>query len=116
MVSIYDIAGDFRIGYESHSQFSREFRRLFSASPRQHVTANRELSTIENQSIRWTTDLLRNDLLVKIHPESKSYSIVGASWCTPLANAGAFAATTFRSLACKLDRLLRLQNDVDELQ
>lgn len=29
----------FRVGYESPSQFSREYRRLFGAPPRQHVDA-----------------------------------------------------------------------------
>lgn len=31
----------FRVGYESPSQFSREYRRLFGAPPRKHVTAER---------------------------------------------------------------------------
>ncbi len=29
----------YRVGYESPSQFSREYRRTFGAPPRQHVTA-----------------------------------------------------------------------------
>ena len=29
----------FRVGYESPSQFSREYRRMFGAPPRQDVTA-----------------------------------------------------------------------------
>lgn len=37
----------FRVGYESPSQFSREYRRLFGAPPRQHVTTIQVLSPIE---------------------------------------------------------------------
>ena len=29
----------FRVGYESPSQFGREYRRMFGASPRRHLTA-----------------------------------------------------------------------------
>ena len=31
----------FRVGYESPSQFSREYRRLFGAPPRQDVAAHK---------------------------------------------------------------------------
>ena len=36
----------YRVGYESPSQFSREYRRLFGAPPRQHVVAIQDLSPI----------------------------------------------------------------------
>jgi AraC-like DNA-binding protein len=32
----------FRVGYESPSQFSREYRRLFGAPPRQDITTSRK--------------------------------------------------------------------------
>ena len=38
----------YRVGYESPSQFSREYRRLFGAPPRQHVVAIQDLSPISS--------------------------------------------------------------------
>jgi AraC-like DNA-binding protein len=42
----------FRVGYESPSQFSREYRRLFGAPPRQDISLHRQESGVPETGIR----------------------------------------------------------------
>jgi len=48
----------FRVGYESPSQFSREYRRMFGAPPRQDVAALR----VEAQPTNWSDSQRRSAL------------------------------------------------------